>query len=76
MAEDAVVKEAVVMVLAFIGLVVVAIAAAVMLVLAVNRVLDWWQYRREYRALYDREPWTDPLVRWISAPRDKQPPES
>lgn len=63
------------MVLAFIGLTTVAVVAAVLLVLAVNRLLDWRHYRRAYRETYGQAPpWTDPLVRWISAPRGKQPP--
>lgn len=63
------------MVLAFIGLATVAVVAAVLLVLAVDRLLDWWQYRRALRRMQRaddaRGPWTDPLVRWISEPRDK-----
>lgn len=60
--------------LLLLGALVVATALAVLLVLAVDRLLDWWQYRRALRRMRREDampPWTDPLVRWISAPPDK-----
>lgn len=61
--------------LLLLGALAAAIGLAVLLVLAVDRLLDWWQFRRAYRRMRKADraavvpPWTDPLVRWVSKPR-------